>query len=178
MPDPCKYKTSATAYDIHFTFVLLICSIVFLVIPQCAALQNPLRLRHASELHLRNLWLSVLPDLLIMDDAVIYRNSTDHCRTFTGQLSAKWLGITMAGQIHNGLCAHIYRTHYLLHLNVIIFAVSGDAQITLIPLHAACCRLLPGSDRYGSCLRRWQPYLLLPASSAPRTSCVLSLQLP
>ena len=76
---------------------------------------------------------------LIVDDAVIYRNSTDHCRTFAGQLSAEWLGIAMAGQIHDGFCPHIYRTHYFLHLNIIIFAVSGYAQIyiNLCTQHAA-----------------------------------------
>ena len=31
---PCKDKTSTTAYDVHFTFMFLICSMVFLVIPQ------------------------------------------------------------------------------------------------------------------------------------------------
>ena len=37
---PCKYKTSSTAYDIHFTFVFLICSIVFRVIPQCSVTKS------------------------------------------------------------------------------------------------------------------------------------------
>ena len=35
----------------------------------------------------------------------------------------------MGGQIHNGLGAHVHRRHDLLHLNVIVLAVPGHAQI-------------------------------------------------
>ena len=66
---------------------------------------------------------------LIVDDAVVYRNRTDHCRTFTCQLSSEWLCISVAGQIHDRLSAQIYRAHYFLHLDIIIFTVSGYPQI-------------------------------------------------
>ena len=35
----------------------------------------------------------------------------------------------MAGQIHNGFCAHVHGAHHLLHLNVVVLAVAGDAKV-------------------------------------------------
>ena len=64
-----------------------------------------------------------------MDDRVIHRHGADHDRALVGQLLAEGLGVAMAGQIHNGLCAHVHGAHHLLHLDVVILAVAGDAQI-------------------------------------------------
>ena len=39
------------------------------------------------------------------------------------------LGIAMAGKIHDGFCTKLYSTHDLLHFDIIIFAVSGNAKV-------------------------------------------------
>ena len=46
-----------------------------------------------------------------------------------GQLLAEGLGVAVAGQIHNGFCAHVHGAHHLLHLNVVVLAVAGDAKV-------------------------------------------------
>ena len=66
---------------------------------------------------------------LIVDDTVIDRNCTDHGRTFACQLLTEWLCISMTGQIHDRLCAHINCAHYFFHLNVIVLAVSGYSKV-------------------------------------------------
>ena len=91
-----------------------------------------------------------------MDHTVIYRNCTDHNRTFTCQFAAEWLRISVAGQIHDRLCAKIYRTHDLFHLNVIVFTVSGNAKIdinlctehTSYPFRIQTGMILVCTDRY------------------------------
>ena len=66
---------------------------------------------------------------LVVDDRVIHRHGADHDRALVGQLLAEGLGVAVAGQVHNGLCAHVHGAHHLLHLDVVILAVAGDAQI-------------------------------------------------
>ena len=126
---PCKYQTSATAYDVHFTFMFF-------------DLFNGLSCNSTVECHKIHSIFGMHPNdinkisgcqcsqiSLIMDDAVINRNGTDHGRTFACQLSSEWLGISVAGQIHDCLSAQIYCAHYFLHLNIVIFTVSGYSQI-------------------------------------------------
>ena len=66
---------------------------------------------------------------LIVNHAVIHGNRADHGRTFTGQFAAERLGVAVAGQIHDCLRAHIYRSHDLLHFDIVILAVTGHAEI-------------------------------------------------
>ena len=63
---------------------------------------------------------------LIVDDTVVYRNSTDHSRTFMCQFLAERLCITMAGKIHDCFCAEINGTHNFLHFDIVVFAVAGN----------------------------------------------------
>ena len=68
---------------------------------------------------------------LIMNDAVIDGNRTDHNRTFTGQFAAEGLGISMAGKIHDGFSTQFHSAHYFLHLNIIVFTVTGNTEIDI-----------------------------------------------
>ena len=68
---------------------------------------------------------------LIMNDAVIDRNRTDHNRTFTGQFTAERLGISMAGKIHDGFGTEFHSAHYFLHFDIIVFTVTGNTEIDI-----------------------------------------------
>ena len=63
----------------------------------------------------------------LMNNTVIDRYGSDHSRALVSQLLAEWLGITVAGKIHNCFCTEINGTHNFLHFNIIIFAVAGNA---------------------------------------------------
>ena len=71
--------------------------------------------------------LSQIP--LVVDDRIIHRHSADHHRALVGQLLAEGLGVAVAGQVHDGLSAHVHGAHDLLHLDVVILAVAGDAEV-------------------------------------------------
>ena len=64
-----------------------------------------------------------------MDHRIINRNRSDHNRAFMGQFLTEWLGVAMAGQIHDGFRSQVHGAHYLLHLHVIILAVPGNTQV-------------------------------------------------
>ena len=64
-----------------------------------------------------------------MDDRVIHRHSADHDGAFVGQLLTEGLGIAVAREVHDGLCAHVDGAHDLLHLDVVVLAVAGDAEV-------------------------------------------------
>ena len=66
-----------------------------------------------------------------MNDAVIDGNGADHRGTLAGQLLAEGLCIAVAGQVHDRLSSHIDGAHDLFHLDVIILAVSGNAQVDI-----------------------------------------------
>ena len=66
---------------------------------------------------------------LIMNDTVIDRNCSDHCRTFMSKFLTEWLCVSVTGKIHDCFCTKIYGFHDLLHFNVVIFAVSGYTEI-------------------------------------------------
>ena len=68
---------------------------------------------------------------LIMNDTVVYRNCTDHSRTFRSQFATEWLCISMTGKIHDRFRTEFYCAHYFLHLNIIIFAVTGNSEIDI-----------------------------------------------
>ena len=93
---PCKYKTSATAYNIHFTFVFFYlfnrftcnsavkCDKVHTIF--CVKTDNVDEVLRSQSCKIS----------LIVDDTVVYRNSTDHSRTFMCQFLAEWLCVTVA----------------------------------------------------------------------------------
>ena len=66
---------------------------------------------------------------LIVDNGVINRNGSDHGWTLGCQLAAKRNGISVGRKIHDGMSAHVYSFHNLLHFHVIILAVSGYTKI-------------------------------------------------
>ena len=66
---------------------------------------------------------------LIVNNTVIYWYRAYHGGAFTRELAAERLCVTVAGKVHYSLRAHIYRAHNLLHFNVIIFAVSRNAEV-------------------------------------------------
>ena len=68
---------------------------------------------------------------LIMNDTVVYRNCTDHSRTFRSQFATERLCISMAGKIHDRFGSKFYCAHYLLHFNIIILAVTGNSEIDI-----------------------------------------------
>ena len=128
---PCKYQAAATAYDIHLSFV-------FFDLVNCFSCNSTMQCHkihtifcmHAHNIN-KILCCQCCQISLIMNHTVINRNCTDHCRAFAGKLTAKRLRISMTGQIHNRLCSHIYRTHYFLHFDIIIFAVSRHTKIDI-----------------------------------------------
>ena len=66
---------------------------------------------------------------LIVNHTVIYGNRADHGRTFCCELAAERLRVTVAGQIHDCLGAHVDCRHHLLHFDIIILAVTGHAEV-------------------------------------------------
>ena len=60
---------------------------------------------------------------LVVDHAVIHRHGTDHGGAFARKFSSERLGISMRGQVHDRLGAHVDRRHDFLHLDVIVLAV-------------------------------------------------------
>ena len=126
---PCKYKASATAYNVHFTFVFF-------------DLLDGLSCDSAVESNKINTVLSVKANYvdkimssqfreisLIMNDTVVYRNGSDHCRTLMCQFLAERLCIAVAGEIHDRFCTEIYCFHNFLHFDIIIFTVSGYTKV-------------------------------------------------
>ena len=102
---PGKNQASAPAYNIHFPFVL-------------PDLLNRLAGDAAVERDKIHSVLSVQSDHvdeilggqgsqvpLVMDDAVIDRNGSDHHRAFPGQFLAEGLGVAVAGKVHDGFSA-------------------------------------------------------------------------
>ena len=66
---------------------------------------------------------------LIVDDRVVHRYGADHHGALVGQLLPEGLGVAVAGQVHDGLGPHVHGTHDLLHFNVVVLAVPGDAKV-------------------------------------------------
>ena len=94
---PCKYKTSSAAYDIHFTFVFfdLFNSFAGDSTVQCYKVHTVLSVK---TYYIDEILCSQSSKIsLIVDDAVIDRNSSDHCRTFVCQLLPERLSVAVAG---------------------------------------------------------------------------------
>ena len=66
---------------------------------------------------------------LVVNYAVVHRNSSYHRRTFRRKFQAERLGVAVAGKIHNRLRAHINCAHNFLHFNVIVSAVARNSKI-------------------------------------------------
>ena len=126
---PGKDKAAAAADDVHLTLVL-------------ADLLNGLAGDAAVQGDKVHAVLSVQTDnvdevlcgqrrqiALIVDNTVVDRYGADHRRALAGQLAAERLGVAVAGQIHDRLSAHVDRAHNLLHLDVVILAVAGYAEV-------------------------------------------------
>ena len=64
-----------------------------------------------------------------MDNRVINRNGSDHCRTLACQFAAKWNGISVGRKIHDRMCSHVDSFHNFLHLYIVILAVSGYTKV-------------------------------------------------
>ena len=101
---PCKYKASTTAYNVHFTFVFfdlldgfsgnstVKCNEIYTVFCMETDDINEIMSGQFREI------------ALVVDDAVVYRNGSDHGRTFVSKFLAERLCITMAGKIHDCFC--------------------------------------------------------------------------
>ena len=121
---PGKDEASSAAYDVHFSLVLLD---LFNGLARDAAVQ-----RHKVHAVLRvqadnvnKIFGGECGEIsLIVDHAVIDRHRTDHDRAFSRQLLAEGLCVPMAGEVHDRLSSQINSAHHLLHLNVIVLAVS------------------------------------------------------
>ena len=128
---PGKDKTSAAADDIHLSLVPadLFDGLAGDAAVQCHEIHAVLRVEanYVDEI----LRCQCRQVSLIVDHAVVDRHGSDHDGTFVGQLLAEGLRISVAGQVHDRLCAHIYGAHHLLHLDVVVLAVSGYAQVNV-----------------------------------------------
>ena len=124
---PCKDKTSATAYDVHFTFMLFDLFDGF----SCDSTVKSDKVNAILCVKTDNinkiLCSKSCQVSLIMNDTVIDRYSSNHNRALMCQFLTEWLGIAVAGKIHNCFCTEINGTHNFLHFNIIIFAVAGNA---------------------------------------------------
>ena len=126
---PRKHQRAAAAHDVHLALVL---ADLLDGLAGNAAVQGDkvhavlcVQAHHIDEVLCSQ--LSQIP--LVVDDRIIHRHSADHHRALVGQLLAEGLGVAVAGQIHNGFCAHVHGAHHLLHLNVVVLAVAGDAKV-------------------------------------------------
>ena len=128
---PCKYQTASAADDIHFTFMFLdlLNSFPRNTAVQCDKIHTVFRVHtnHINKIFCRQ--CGQIP--LVMNDTVVNRNGTDHGRTFVGQLLTERLCVSVAGKIHDSLRAHIHGAHNLFHLDIVVLAVSGHAQINI-----------------------------------------------
>ena len=66
---------------------------------------------------------------LIVDNAVIHRHSADHSLAFGSELASERLCVAVRGKIH-----YRFRTHFdsgvdLLHLDIVVLAVTGYAEV-------------------------------------------------
>ena len=126
---PCEDQRAAAADDVHLPLVLadLVDGLAGDAAVEGDEVHAVLRVQthHVDEV-LRGQGGEVA---LVVDDRVIHRHGADHHRALVGQLLAEGLGVAVAGQVHNGLCAHVHGAHHLLHLDVVILAVAGDAEV-------------------------------------------------
>ena len=153
---PGKHQASAPADNVHFPLML-------------ADLVDGLSGNAAVESHKIHPILCVEPYHvdeilrrqrgqipLIVDHTVINRHRSDHHRTFAGKLLPEGLGVSMAGEIHDGLRSQLHGAHHLLHLHIVILAIPGNAQIyiNLGPQHTShtfriqAGMLFVGTDRH------------------------------
>ena len=101
-----------------------------------------------------------MPDTPVVFWAVRAAVSYTHLDgAFVGQLLTEGLGITVAREVQDGLCAHVDGAHDLLHLDVVVLAVAGDAEVDVDfgAEHGACllytspgpCASEPGRRQHG-----------------------------
>ena len=126
---PCKHQRAAAADDIHLPLML---ADLLDGLTGDAAVEGDevhavlcVQTHHVDEV-LRGQGGEVA---LVVDDRVIHRHGADHDRALVGQLLAEGLGVAVAGQVHDGLCAHVDCAHDLLHLDAVVLAVAGDAEV-------------------------------------------------
>ena len=136
---PCKDKASATAYDIHFTFVFfdlfdgfsgnstVKCDKVYTVFSVETDDINEIMSSQFREI------------TLVVDHAVVHRNGSDHGRTFVCKFLTEWLCVAVTGKIHDCFCTEINGFHDFLHFDIVILAVPGDTEVyvDLCAEHAA-----------------------------------------
>ena len=93
---PCKYKAASTAYDIHLTLVLF--NLVYRFscdsTVKCDKVHSILCME--SDYIDKILCCKCCKITLIVDNTVINRHCSYHCRTFACKLLSEWLCIAMA----------------------------------------------------------------------------------
>ena len=128
---PCKYEASSTAYDVHFTFVLFD---LFDGLACDTAVQR-YKVHTVFCMHTDNVDKILCSQCsqisLVMDHAVVNRNSTDHNRTFACQFLTERLCVAMAGKIHDRFRTEVNGTHNLLHFDIVILAVTRYAEVDI-----------------------------------------------
>ena len=126
---PCKYKRSSSGNDIHFSLVI-------------TDLIDGLSCDSTVKSYKVNTILCMESDYidkifscqrikisLIVDNGIINRNGSDHCRTLGCQLASERNGISVGRKIHDSMGAHVYSFHYFLHLYIVVLAVSGYPKV-------------------------------------------------
>ena len=126
---PRKHQRTAAAHNVHLALVLA--DLLDGLAGNAAVQGNKVHtVLCVQAYHIDEVLCGQLSQIaLVVDDRIVHRHSADHHRALVGQLLAEGLGVAVAGQVHNGLCAHVHGAHHLLHLDVVILAVAGDAQI-------------------------------------------------
>ena len=128
---PCKNKTSATADDVHLSLVFpnLLDGFPSDSAVQCDEVYTVLCVK-ADNIH-EILCRQCGQVSLIVNDTVVYRDGSDHYRAFRCEFLTERLSVSVAGQVHNRFGAQVHCAHHLLHLNVVVFAVSGYAEVDI-----------------------------------------------
>ena len=126
---PCEYKAASSADDIGLSLVF---PDLIDRLPRDTAVQRDeidsvlsVKTDHIDEV----LCGESREVALIVYDAVVYRYRTDDGRTLGSQLLSERLCVAVARKIHDRFCAHLYGVHHLLHLQIVILAVSRNPEI-------------------------------------------------
>ena len=128
---PRKYQGTAAGYNIHFPFVLLN---LFNGLSGNSTVQgykiHPVF--GMKSYHIHKIFRGKSCQIpLIVNHRIIYRHGTNHGRAFRSELSAERNGISVRGQVHNGMSPHMHRLHDFFHFHVVVFTVPRHPKVDI-----------------------------------------------
>ena len=126
---PCKNKGSSSGNDVHFS--LVVADLVDGFSGDSAVKSYEIYTILCVKSYYINeiLGCQCVKISLIVDNGIINRNGSDHCRTLACQFTAERNGISVGRKIHDGMGSHVYSFHNFLHFHIVILAVSGYTKV-------------------------------------------------